>query len=254
MLVMAVFIGGVVNAISSGIVEQDNREIAADTCGVTIHIMQASDESFLLNMVNSAQYEVDCLGESFGLEKKDEEGKWQEVTVKTPAILDISYNLPSGQNRSFLFCPVDENGNSVLMDGEYRITKDIHREMGSDDSTYADLTLKAEFSYPDILSETRSYEKPVQDALTAEKLARTLLPEQAGMVDYWEAKVEETDSVDGVETKEAAGEKWWKVTFEAEDGVKDAQGNPIAGWVMYVAKSNGNVYGPVIYSLPFMEE
>ena len=126
MLVMAVFIATAVSGISNTILEEDNKQIAVDTCGVTVQIMEASDNRFVINMVNSAQYRVDCLGENFVLQKLVD-NVWQTVeTDPTGAeYTEITYDfdLPSGENRSFWWRPM-HNGQPVLTEGTYRICKE----------------------------------------------------------------------------------------------------------------------------------
>ena len=225
MLVMAVFIATAVSGISNTLLEEDNKQIAVDTCGVTVQIMDADEDRFLINMVNSAQYRVDCLGENFVLQKLVDE-VWQ--TVETDPMgaeyteITYDFDLPSGENRSFWWEPM-YNGQPVLTEGTYRICKDIYRKM-EEDNDYSYLTLTAEFTYPQVLEESRGYNKPVDSAEVAEKLARTVTPEVDGMVDYWEAIVTEQEDS-------------WLVSFPLEDG---------GFWDVTISKENGSVIASTV--------
>ena len=240
MLVMAIFIATVVSGIGNELIGQDNREIAAQTCGVSVQVMEATEDVFLINMVNSAQFPVDCMGAGFKLQRLDEEENWQ--TVEIDAIEEVSFacDLPSGENRSFWFYPV-KDGVSVLTDGVYRICKDIHRDMG-EENEFEYLTLTTEFFYPRVLDQKRSYEKPVEDTVVATKLARTVLPQEEGMVDYWNPEVTEiTRSLTEEEVANGPAE-YWQVRFPAKSGDADDEWSAYKAWCVYVSKEDGSTH------------
>lgn len=229
MLVMAVFIATAVSGITNTLLEEDNRQIAADTCGVTVQIMEARDDQFVINMVNSAQYRVDCLGENFILQKlvDGEENAWE--TVETDPMgaeqteeITYEFDLPSGENRAFYWKP-KKDGETVLSEGTYRICKDIYRKM-EEDNDYSYLTLTVQFDYPQVLEQTRAFGKPVESAEVAAKLARTMTPEVDGMQDYWNPTVTEQEDS-------------WLVSFPLEDG---------DFWTVTVSKENGSIIASVV--------
>ncbi len=238
MMVMAIFIAGVVSGVANMVVDNSNRDIAAKTSMISLQIMEASDERFVLNMINSSQYRTDCLNGDFVLQKKDENGDWKTIETMPQTVESIQYDLPSGENRSYWFAPVQEAGGAtVLSEGEYRLCKDVHRIMEKSNE-FEDLTITVEFSYPQVLSERMIRNKPIEETRHAAKLARTILPEQAGMKDYWNPDITESDA--GVIT--AAGleadlsKHYQKVTFPMDDQT---------AWVVWVCEENGSTYGPV---------
>lgn len=229
MLVMAVFIATVVSGIANTVAEEDNKQIAADTCGVTVQIMTASDKQFVINMVNSAQYRVDCLSENFVLQKlvEGEENIWETVATdpmgpEPTEDLTYEFDLPSGENRAFWWKPVAD-GQSVLTEGTYRICKEIYRKM-EEDNEYSYLTLTTQFTYPQVLEASRAFNKPVETAEIAAKLARTMVPEVDGMLDYWNPTVTEQEDS-------------WLVSFPLEDDDY---------WVVTISKENGSVIESVV--------
>ena len=237
MMVMAIFIATALSGVANVLMNRDNQEIAAETSLISLQVMEASDEQFVLNMVNSSQYLTDCINGDFLLQKKGENGEWQTVETMPQATDSIQYDLPSGENRSYWFAPVTSDGKTVLSEGEYRLCKEVHRSMEKSNE-FEDLTITTEFSYPEVLSERRAYDKPVEEMAHAAKLARTVLPEQEGMEDYWNPTITESDAA----AITAAGfqpgnvKKCWKVSFPVTDG---------SDWAVWVVQENGSTYGPV---------
>lgn len=240
MMIMAIFIAGAVSGVANMGVDNSNRDIAAKTSMISLQVMEASDERFVLNMINSSQYQTDCLSGDFVLQKKDENGDWQTVETMPQTIDSIQYDLPSGENRSYWFAPVKEAGGAtVLSEGEYRLCKDVHRVMEKSNE-FEDLTITVEFSYPQVLSERLIRNKPVEETAHAAKLARTVLPEQAGMEDYWNPEITESDAeaikAAGLSPKEDSASHYVKVTFPTEG---------TTAWAVWVCQENGGTYGPV---------
>ena len=79
MMIMAIFIAGAVSGVANMVVDNSNRDIAAKTSMISLQVMEASDERFVLNMINSSQYQTDCLSGDFVLQKKDENGDRKSV-------------------------------------------------------------------------------------------------------------------------------------------------------------------------------
>lgn len=258
MLVMAIFIAGVVSSVTNGVIEQDNEEIAAETSGVVLHVMQRTpgQEGLIVNMVNSSQYMIDCLSGEFLLERYDkQEEVWQqEDGVKLVADTESGYDLPSGQNRSFWIYAQNASGEiienfwSTHSEDTYRICKTIYRDMEKD-SRYENLTIRAELTWKTVPEHAAAYGKAVDTAEVASKLARTLLSEQTNMVDYWKPEVEKISSeelnrymehnpyeTEGLGTSDS----YWAVSFPVNQTASD-----VLTWIMFVDTADGMVYGPV---------
>lgn len=239
--VLVVLVGGIATSLVNGMLESDNLTIAAQTSGISLKIMGVEGGCFRLNMVNSSEYEVDCLDGAFVLQRREGK-KWTEVAAEVlPEQEGVDWKIPSGENRAFLFMPVPESMNPAesiqLEDGEYRICKQIYRDM-EQENNYQYLMITADFQYPDVLSEMPSFEKPVTGAAIAAKLARTLVVWEEGMEDYWNPDVQECGGEEvlpeAIPAEAAEGQQWWRVSFAMKDGAEAA--------VAYVSKEDGAVY------------
>lgn len=232
--IVVVLVGGIATSLVNGMLESDNLTIAAQTSGISLKIMGVEDGCFRLNMVNSSEYEVDCLDGAFVLQRREGK-KWTEVAAEVlPEQEGVDWKIPSGENRAFLFMPAPES--IKLEDGEYRICKQIYRDM-EQENNYQYLMITAGFQYPEVLSEMPAFEKPVTGAAIAAKLARTLVVWEEGMEDYWNPDVQECGGeglLEAIPAEAAEGQQWWRVSFAMKNGVEAA--------VAYVSKEDGAVY------------